>query len=496
MSYIRCTVVLTLIALAPAAWAAEPPVYVLLWFDTEDYILPASDDAALRIAEWLTKENIRATFKVVGEKARTLDRRGRSDVVAALKKHEIGYHSNYHSVQPTPAVYLNTLGWDEGVAEFDRRERPGFDDVARIFGQRPTCYGQPGSSWGPQTFAAMKQWGMACYLDAGRHVDLDGRPHYYGGLPTFYKLDHTIRADLKAPDKIAAAEDRFMEAVTKLRAEGGGVVSTVYHPCEFAHLEFWDGVNFRNGANPPRESWKLPQQQTEAEMLAKYEVFFRYVRFMKRIEGVRFVTASEAAELYRDDACGRRLHPKDLRQIATAVGDAVNWQSLGDLRLTAGEVFAILNDYVSQKANGSEPTAIDIRSPLGPTSPPARLVEPMTVDASQFRRTADDVSGYLVKHGRVPGSVWLGSVPVPPESYLTALARVAIELLDGKSLPARVEVRPATLKAAEYVSADDPRLWGWVIFPPNFRAPALMELAKWQAWTLKPAVLHPPSQLP
>src|SRR2546423_12075827 len=50
------------------------------------------------------------------------------------------------SVQPTPALYLSNLGWDEGVAEFDRREGPGRADVERIFGQAPTCYGQPGSS--------------------------------------------------------------------------------------------------------------------------------------------------------------------------------------------------------------------------------------------------------------------------------------------------------------------------------------------------------------
>src|SRR5713101_5085488 len=71
---------------------SKAKVYVILWFDTEDYILPASDDAALRVAELLTKENIRATFKIVGEKARTLERRGRTNVIEALKKHEIGYH--------------------------------------------------------------------------------------------------------------------------------------------------------------------------------------------------------------------------------------------------------------------------------------------------------------------------------------------------------------------------------------------------------------------
>src|SRR5712691_1253180 len=146
--FVVIAVILSL-SIFPSARAAEPKakVYVVLWFDTEDYLLPASDDAALRVAEFLHGEGIQATFKVVGEKARTLERRGRTDVIAALKKHEIGYHSNWHSVPPTPAQYLDACGWADGIAEFTRREKPGYDDVARIFGQKPTCYGQPGSSW-------------------------------------------------------------------------------------------------------------------------------------------------------------------------------------------------------------------------------------------------------------------------------------------------------------------------------------------------------------
>jgi ABC-type proline/glycine betaine transport system permease subunit len=52
-----------------------------------------------------------------------------SPVIDAIKKHELGYHSNWHSVQPSPAMYLSTLGWDEGVAEFDRREGSGLDSI-------------------------------------------------------------------------------------------------------------------------------------------------------------------------------------------------------------------------------------------------------------------------------------------------------------------------------------------------------------------------------
>src|SRR5439155_1262980 len=104
------------------------PVYIVIWFDTEDYILPSSDDAAKRLADFLTAEGLHATFKVVGEKARTLERRGRSDVIAALRDHDIGYHGNTHSQHPTPAEYESSLDWNTGIEEFTRRERPGFED--------------------------------------------------------------------------------------------------------------------------------------------------------------------------------------------------------------------------------------------------------------------------------------------------------------------------------------------------------------------------------
>jgi hypothetical protein len=317
-----------LFILPAAVRAAEPAakVYVILWFDTEDYLLPASDDSALKLAKFLSDEGIRGTFKVVGEKARVLEKRKRNDVIEALKKHEIGYHANYHSVQPTPAQYLSNLGWDEGVAEFDRREGPGRDDVQRIFGVAPTAYGQPGSSWGPQSFGAMKKWGMPVYLDAGSHVDLDGKPHYYCGLLTLYHLKYTIRAELKAPKQIGEAEETFAAARKALLADGGGVVSIVYHPCEFVHQEFWDGVNFRKGANPPREQWKLPPEKTAEEKQAAWEVFERYVHFMKRFDDVRFITASEAAKLYSDKAAGHAFTHAELKAIAAGVGDEIGFQ--------------------------------------------------------------------------------------------------------------------------------------------------------------------------
>src|SRR5437016_9956511 len=106
---IPCCVALVAFTLAAAeSPAAAPIVNVIFWFDTEDYLLPADDDATKRLCEMFTARHVHATFKLVGEKARVLEKRGRADVIEALKKHDIGYHANLHSVHPTPSEYLGT----------------------------------------------------------------------------------------------------------------------------------------------------------------------------------------------------------------------------------------------------------------------------------------------------------------------------------------------------------------------------------------------------
>jgi hypothetical protein len=119
-----------------SACAATNEIDVILWFDTEDYLLPADDDACKRLAEMLTERKIRATFKVVGEKARVLEKRGRRDVIDALKQHDIGYHANFHSVHPTPSEYLADCGWSDGITEFVRREGEGRGTSGAFFRSR------------------------------------------------------------------------------------------------------------------------------------------------------------------------------------------------------------------------------------------------------------------------------------------------------------------------------------------------------------------------
>ena len=483
-------------AMPAATEPASAPVYVVLWFDTEDYMLPASDDAAKRLAEFLTAQGVRATFKVVGEKARVLEARGRTDVIAALNRHEIGYHSNTHSQQPTVAEFESTLDWEQGAAEFDRRERPGFDDVARIFGHPPTCYGQPGVSWAPQAYPALKKWGVPVYLDDGQHVGLDGKPFWYGGLLNIFNIG--AGRGLEPNDdwsNTAAAKDYFASLHKQLSAQtAGGLVSFMFHPTQFISQQFWDAVNFSNGANPPRSQWKLQPQLSPAESEHAFQYFEVLIRHMKSLPNVRFITASEAHALYRDAAQSHAFGPGEIMTIAAKVTPQIGFQLHGSFNLTAGEVFALLNQFVANSIASKAGEPIVLRdTPYGPASPAFDVDSNQITEVpwNQFARTVLDVAHLLDRSQQIPNVVWMGSAAVSPESYLLAIASVAEILLIKQPPPESVKILPAELAAAKFVAKDSLSIWNWPIFPQGFHSPYLMELARLQAWTLKPALLPP-----
>jgi hypothetical protein len=468
-------------------------VYVVLWFDTEDYILPPSDDAAKRIADFLTAEGVHATFKVVGEKARTLQRRGRTDVIASLQHHDIGFHANTHSQHPTPAEYESTLDWNTGVEEFTRRERPGFEDVRRIFGKTPCCYGQPGNSWAPQSFGALRSWGVRLYLDEGLHVGLDGKPFWYGGVLNIF---NTVEGEQLRPnenwDNLEQSKANFRQFYAKMSSQpGGGLISLYFHPCEFIHQWFWD-MNFAHGANPPRDEWKAPPQKSPAQQQQSFAYFEGLVRFMKTFPNVRFITGSQAIELYPDRAQGHEFSSSELAAIAHAVTRNISFQRRGDYALSAGEILDLLTSYVAMAASDHKPagTLRLSQTPDGPSSPSPNLEQTIQFPAQQFFRTVLDVKNFVDHNHQVPGAVWFGSVPVPPESYLVALAGVSDRLLNGQTVPDSITIAPAQLAAAEHVAQDSVKLWDWPIFPEGFHSAHLMELARLQAWTLKPAIIH------
>ena len=448
-----------------ATLAASGQVYVVWWFDTEDYIEPAADDAALRIATDLDKLGVRATFKVVGEKARVLEARGRTDVIRALSLHDVGYHSNFHSIQPTPALYLRDLGWLDGAAEFERRERPGVEDIRRIFGVLPSCYGQPGNSWGPQTYRALLRMGVPVYLDDGEQVGVGEQPFWFGGmLNVFHMGRYLLRPSLEDESQLAHAFEEFDRAAGELEAKGGGLISSYFHPTEFVTTAFWD-LNFAGGANPERSDWKKPPRRTAEESERCYRILTRYVEHARSRPGIRFVTARELPLLFESQS-GRA---GDRASIARHMAEHETFLVTDQGALSAAEMLEILL--------GMEPAVVE-----GPVARGVTTYRTREITRPAFERAKADAAGYIRANRRLPVEVWIGSDKL-------SLADFAATLAADDGVASAVAVRHGNLEMEKYVATDAKRAFDWPIHPAGFSAPQLLELARLQAWTLKPAKL-------
>jgi len=463
-----------------------PTVYVTFWFDTEDFILPQADDAVKRLAEMFIKRNVKATFKIVGEKAKVLEERGRDDVILALANNDIAYHSTYHSVHPTPSEYSRDLDWHEGVSEFIRREGAGLETLRHVFGVNASCYGQPGGSWTPQSYAALHAFGIPLYLDETSHVNLNNRPFWYCGILTILELGDCVMRTGWTDEEVKQACAKFDRVHEKLIQEGGGIISIYYHPCEFLHRQFWDGVNFARGANPPRSQWKLPPLKPPDEQEQAFHAFESYLDHIVSHSGVRLVTAREIPSLYPDRVYSQPLTRSDVQTIAKAFQKHLSYVGLDGKIVSAAEGLLALSHFVAKIDKDPPPEEITLEFAYGPASMPQRFVTEGTFGWNAIRQAAQELLDTVHTTRQLPSLIWVAGEPMRPEDFAATLASlIAAERYSG-SIP----MRQRELEAKQYVADDSPGLWGWVIFPKGFDAPRMMKIAKLQAWTIKPAALR------
>jgi len=120
----------------------------------------------------------------------------------------------------------------------------------------------------------------------------------------------------------------------------------------------------------------------------------------------------------------------------------------------------------------------------------AHIAGPGKVPWYQFRWAVQDIESTLQTDRQVPTVVWIVGEPYPPASYLFGLAHVAAGLLEGREAPKEVTLAPAHLDTTKYVAKNSQDTWDWPIFRPGFSGKHLLDLARLQTWTLKPAQLE------
>jgi hypothetical protein len=298
-------------------------MFVTFLFDVEDLIAPEADTIARSVAECVSEEGAAATFCIVGERARQWQARGRRDVIDALARHDIGFHTTWHSVHPTIMEYLADKGWDDGVEEVLRRERSGVEAIEAAFGRLPSCYGGPGNTWGPQVNEAMRRLGVPAVVYSPTWVPGDDVHEYCGAFA--YPCGCSVGdGDYHLPDAWARNLDRVLGVVESARKAGTLWLEVFMgHPTRILHEEFWDGPNFSQGKLLPREQWVKPRRKPDADVQRALGNLRRSVRAIADAPGVRLRTIRQMNDLLRD-ASRISLTEPEMRQAAAIIDENVS----------------------------------------------------------------------------------------------------------------------------------------------------------------------------
>jgi hypothetical protein len=462
----RVAAVLVLAVLWSTMCFAQSPVYVVLFFHVADPLSPQDDDAVLRLAEGLHDRGIRATFQLTGEKARLLEARHRQDVIRALSHHDIGYHGNFHSLEPVETMYLRDMGWLEGAAEFERREVQGVTDMRRIFGANPSVYSEGGFAYAPQCNPALVHMGIRIHINNQRTVGLSEQPFWFDGvlqlcgLQRFFLRFPSANNDINKFDDTQRQMDRVVE---ELRSRGGGtILMSGGHTHDFVTAEgWWHLLNVPYGM--VREPGLLPPLLSKEESERRFRLFFSYVDHVRNLPGVEIVTVRQLLQLY-ENPVGSPL-PRSV--VAEHMLRQQNFLETKDTTLSAAEQLLILL--------GMKPREVE-----GPIARHDTTYQGAEIPRWAFENAKADTVSFIQTNHRLPSEAWIGSQRL---SILDFAATLAGD--DGKS--PSVTVRKGNPEMEKYWPLDPVNSFKYWAFPKGFSAPRIVELNRLQAWTLKPA---------
>jgi len=454
---------------------------IIFSFDTEEYQSPPTDDATKVWAELLSKHGLRGAFCLVGEKARVLRDRRRTDIIHALQRHEIDYHSDTHSIHPTHAEYLNELNWEEGLKRLLLEEGPGVQDVENIFGQRPFAHCKPGASWGPQVAYGMSLLGMPFFCDAPVEYE-PGKPLWYcNQLLLGYHA--AFEGFFETEDRLSKLKERFLDLYN---SREDGYVVWFTHPCRLFATAFGDGLNFRDGKNTPREQWipvPIRSRKKIDDIIKDLDKFLEFVAG----EGFPVVAYRDVYERYKEENIW--VDAPVALTLAAAVRDELTYYPANGMYFSPAEIFgmvAFMLNYFNQ--DKTLPDTMPVRRPIGPTEKHTISDAPADVPTKSFIDAASEVDRDVSFRHSIPARIKVANANILPGDFLKTGAGLIRKIANGEAYADTITLESGSNEPAIVHRADfkNMRIRGW-LFAPDFEATNVVEMAKLQTWTAKPA---------
>lgn len=454
---------------------------VLLSFDTEDFVTPEADDAVLYYARTLSERGIRGTFFVVAERVRVLKQRGRVDVLREMARHDIGYHTNTHSLRPTINEYQEPLPWHEAVAALVERERDGLRLVAETF-QRPiVSICPPGTSWSAPMLAAFRQLGIrvcaGAMLDGG-----DGQPAWFAGVINLcYDQEHLV--DPFLTPAVADQATRQIQQLQSQRQQGNGYLAVFTHPTRLVTDEFWDTVNLADDRLSTGIALQPAPVKSPSETAAIKRKFESALDVFQRGR-TSFSTYSDLNDEITEREDGP-VTPEAISALAARILDRFDYHDIDGRVFSPAEAFVILGRAARDLVHSGRLREQPPPDVIGPTQAIPDADNRREVRVDHLKRTLNQAFHEREVHD-VPIQIKVHTTMAAPQWFLAANAAL-IRSGDGSietiTVP-RLSEYPAVANTDAFC---DFRYRGtWPILPHDFEGRNLIELNRLQCWSYKP----------
>lgn len=379
-------------------------------FDTEDFTSNAAADAILTEAEILRSHGVRGCFCLVGLLADQLTAWGRSDIIEALKHHEINNHTLGHTLHPMIDEYTDIEDFEAAKNEVIRQETEALKKIANATGAKRICASVPPGN--QKCYAAMYAYadmGIPIYADTFCDPD-DGSGSYYCNI---FHIEYAFCLESILFD---GGEKEIREMLDRLASRKRAVVYT--HPNASLFDEWWDILNYDKTNKCEFGKWKECRRRPEEKSRNFYNNLSLLLDIVKNDDRFRIVTYADVAEkLAKEEP--RTITRADIPGIREALAESFFpvskpcAYSLSDIFCACTALLRGEKEHRCGKVYGF-------------LSQPYSVTEAVRVTRDEMVKSAAsiDISGFL------PEKIKVGETDIGPADWLFA----ALDILCGKDM--------------------------------------------------------------
>lgn len=496
--------------------------YTAVAFDDEDVSTPESagmDDVSLRLADIMTQIGALGCYNITGEKTRSLEHRGRKDVIKAIARHVVASHSNVGSRHPMVAEYVENKDWHTAVAIHKAEEEQVIEDMRRVFGQKPPLYHGHALLAIPITvhvaglLSMLHSFGPVHWTRFPNEVrapteDYEATAKRWCGFSWWCNtLCMGGGRCCSEPIWEAKETENILKTIRQATTSLPGVNFPVFqwihagHPMMYRAKYYLkpkrrffgtDIYAYINGWNLPTGQFgKLgkPDLRTPAEMAQVYRNFKAVISLYKE-SGLKFVSPAKIAAHYTYQPAAIDL--KRLLFNADLVTEKLEFIT-DDIFSPAEFLLGFAQAIIACDKTGKMPKKVKRIGVLGPIAHPVGGVEVRELSWRDLVRTAEWLLIFSEHEGHLPANINFNGLRVGIGTIYEAFIRVVRELAGGKKT-ARIKLDIAfgqypaigNTMAKEVLGSEG----GWLSWP-GASIDNIYAWTKLQSWTIKRAIYRP-----